>query len=69
MDDKNIAQDFHSWAYPNGMSKFDKFFEYVLPWLILIGICVGIYYMFNYGLQAIFILSEPLAEAMKKVGL
>lgn len=68
-DDQHIAQDMHSYFYPNGMSRWDKFFEYVLPWLILLGIVVGLYLMMMYGLQVIMILSEPLAEGLKKAGL
>lgn len=68
-DNKNIAEDMHTYFYPNGMSRWDKFFEYVLPWFILVAIVVGIYLTAMYGLQALVIISEPLAEGLKKAGL
>lgn len=68
-DDNHIAQDMHTYFYPNGMSRWDKFFEYVLPWLILLAIVAGLYLAMMYGLEAVMILSEPLAEGLKKAGL
>lgn len=71
MDDNNnnLAEDMMTYFYPNGMSRWDKFFEYVLPWLIFIGIIVGLYFSASYILQGMFILSEPLAELMREAGL
>lgn len=68
-DDNHIATDMHYYFYPNGMSKRDKFFEYVLPWLIFAGLMVGIYLMFTYGLYFMIEISKPLSEGMKAVGL
>lgn len=68
-DDSYIAQDVHYYFYPQGMTKRDKFIEYVLPWLIFIGLMVGVFYMFTYGLYFIVEISRPLSEGMKAVGL
>ena len=69
MRDDHIAEDMQSYFYPNGLSRFDKFFEYVLPWLILLAIVVGLYFMLTYGLYFIIEISKPLSEGMKAVGL
>lgn len=55
-DQRHIAKDPQSHFYPNGMAKRDKFFEYVLPWLVLIAIVAGILFLFNFVLQGILLL-------------
>ena len=69
MRDDHIAEDMQSYFYPNGMSKYDKFFEYVLPWLILLAIVVGLYFTAMYGLEFLIELSKPVSDGMKAVGL
>lgn len=66
----HIAEgDMLDYFYPRGMNLRDKFFEYVFPWIILAGICFGLYMLANYGLEGIVLISGPLSEAMKKAGL
>lgn len=50
--------------YEERKSKLLFFIDYILPWLILLGICVGIYLAANYFLQALFLLSEPLSKVL-----
>lgn len=59
----------HYQLYPKEKTKWDLFKQYILPWLILLGICFGLYLALLYGLEAIIILSEPLGERMKEAGL
>lgn len=40
------------------------FVHYVLPWLVLLGICFGLYLSANYMLQALFLLSEPVSKVL-----
>ena len=69
MQDDHIAQDIHSWKYPNGMSKMNKFWEFIFPWFILLALVFGIYLMLIYGLEFMIELSEPLSKVMKGLGI
>ncbi len=61
--------DYYHKNAPRKKTKWQFFTAYILPWLFLGAISFGLYLSMNYILEAIFILSEPLAEGMKKVGL
>ena len=61
--------DYYRKEGPQKLSKWQKFTAYVLPWIVLAGICFGIYLSMNYLLQGIVELSEPLSHVMKEAGL
>lgn len=64
----NLLED-PFYPYTEEQNLWGKFKQYVLPWLILAGICVGIYFILVNGLQFMIELSGPVSEGMKKVGL
>lgn len=61
--------DYYHKNAPKRKTKWQFFTSYILPWLVLLAICAGLYLFMLYSLQIIMILSEPLAEGMKKAGL
>ncbi|MFA5937340.1 MAG: hypothetical protein WC822_05720 [Candidatus Paceibacterota bacterium] len=61
--------DYYHKNAPVKKTKWQFFTAYILPWLFLGAICIGIYFVFLYGLEAIILISEPLSEGMKKAGL
>lgn len=61
--------DYYHKNAPVRKTKWQFFVAYIAPWLVLACICVGLYLLMIYGLEIIMLLSEPLAEGMKKAGL
>jgi hypothetical protein len=61
--------DYYRKEGPQQLSRWQKFTQYVLPWLVLAGICFGLYLTMLYGLEAIILISEPLSKGMKEIGL
>lgn len=57
------------YLYPPEKTNWDKFCYYVLPWLIFLGLMIGVLFMFTYGLYFIIEISKPLSEGMKAVGI
>lgn len=49
---------------PHGNPYWYAFVHYVLPWLVLLSICFGLYLCANYILQALFLLSEPVSKVL-----
>ncbi len=60
----HIAEDRLDYFYPGGMTPKDKFFEFFLPWIILAGICLGIFLAGSFILQGIIELSGPLQKGL-----
>lgn len=54
--------DYYHKAGPRKLSLWRKFTGYVLPWIVLLGICFGLFLSMNYILQAMVLLSEPLSK-------
>lgn len=61
--------DYYHKNAPVKKTKWQFFAHYIAPWLVLLAICFGLYLLMIYGLEIIMIISEPLAEGMKKAGL
>lgn len=61
--------DYYHKNAPKRKTKWQFFTSYILPWLVLLAIVAGLYLFMLYSLEIIMILSEPLAEGMKKAGL
>lgn len=61
--------DYYHKNAPQKKTKWQFFTAYILPWLVLGAICFGLHLVMLYSLEIIMIISEPLAEGMKKAGL
>lgn len=61
--------DYYHKNAPVKKTRWQFFTYYIAPWLVLAGLCFGLYLLMIYGLEIILIISEPLAEGMKKAGL
>lgn len=61
--------DYYHKNAPKKKTKWQFFTAYILPWFVLAGICYGLYLFAYYSLDIIILISEPLAEGMKKAGL
>lgn len=65
----NVIDD-REWHTLHGAARYRRlFFDRIFPWLLFAGIIFGLYLSINYGLEALILLSEPLAEGMKAMGL
>lgn len=54
-------------VYNESMSKKDKFFEYVLPWLILLTVLVLFFIMLDTLVEFLINLSEPVSKLMEDI--
>lgn len=55
-------EDYYHYNAPQRLSAWQKFTNYVLPFLVLAGICFLIYLFFGYVLQFMIEISKPLCE-------
>lgn len=55
-------EDYYHYNAPQKLSRWQKFTGYVLPFIVLAGICFGLYLAMNYILQAMVLISEPLSK-------
>lgn len=57
-------EDYYHYNAPRKLSRWQKFTSYVLPFIVLAGICFGIYLSMSWLLQGMIELSGPLCDKL-----
>lgn len=62
--------DDREWYMLAGFARYRRlFFDRILPWLVFAGIIYGLYLFMLHSVELIVLISEPLSEGMKAMGL